>query len=368
MRILQVLQSEYCGGAERHVLELIQQLQHRGHDLIFAGQGQSWLMAECQEQGVETCELPLKRYFSLHNVMVVKRLLQQEKVDLIHIHILPKKSCIIRDVRLAALLAKVPVVATVHSLSSKKYTPKKLPLIALSEHIEDHLIESGFDAWDVHHVYHGLADRQFTEEEKQQLKSELLSYIHVQDKLIFGVFTRFEPQSGHETLLEAISQISGDVRARIQVLFLGDHESEYGSYIRQQVAEMGLEDVVYFAGHVTSPEMWMATLDVVINPAEQNNISLSMIESTVQGIPILSSEIQQNNEFVVHDRNGWLYKVGDPLDCADKIEQITLNQESLTRLGARNRTLFLKYFQMSSMIDKIESLFLAILNDEETSF
>ncbi|NVJ65829.1 MAG: glycosyltransferase [Gammaproteobacteria bacterium] len=108
MKVLLITKNFNLGGAEAHVCELANTLVDFGHDVILIskeGQQKNKLDPKVKHYIWKITDL---NYFP--NVLKLKKLVQQEKVDIIHGH----QRLAISMAALVGKLCKIPVIATAH--------------------------------------------------------------------------------------------------------------------------------------------------------------------------------------------------------------------------------------------------------------
>ena len=88
MKILMPLMGLEIGGAETHVMELVKELHRRGHTVIVASNGGVYESA-LSEAGIRHVQIPMHRRSPgdmLRSLVILRRLIRQERPDLVHAH------------------------------------------------------------------------------------------------------------------------------------------------------------------------------------------------------------------------------------------------------------------------------------------
>jgi hypothetical protein len=86
MKVLQILPELNAGGVERGTVELARHLTRSGHEALVVSQG-GQLVPELESVGARHLALPVHRKHlrSLFQVRPLRRLLEQERPDILHI-------------------------------------------------------------------------------------------------------------------------------------------------------------------------------------------------------------------------------------------------------------------------------------------
>ncbi len=79
MRILQVNSARTLGGGETHVLELVQMLRERGHDVVLAGRRNGPLKPDISLPFLNSADL-----FTAHRL---RSILRKKPFDVVHAHV-----------------------------------------------------------------------------------------------------------------------------------------------------------------------------------------------------------------------------------------------------------------------------------------
>jgi glycosyltransferase involved in cell wall biosynthesis len=115
---------------------------------------------------------------------------------------------------------------------------------------------------------------------------------------------------GVEYFIEAIPLVL-DKEPDTRVLMVG-----YGSLdqeLRARVAELGLDDVVHFAGRVEHSDMpdYVNAADIYVSMSLSDATSVSLLEAMACALPVVLSDTPDNREWVVPGENGLLVNVGN---------------------------------------------------------
>ena len=87
MRVLMVIASMDCGGAETHVLSLSRALRREGHEITVASGG-GRLAEQWEREGGRHLRIPLKKspWAIVISVIRLRRFLRDASADVIHVH------------------------------------------------------------------------------------------------------------------------------------------------------------------------------------------------------------------------------------------------------------------------------------------
>ncbi|HEX7296609.1 MAG TPA: glycosyltransferase, partial [Pyrinomonadaceae bacterium] len=86
MRILQISSASSFAGGERHVVDLTNALAAAGHDLFVAVRPNSPLIPELRIPSNNIQIVPLRNSFDVRSAHQLAQLVQQQKIDVVHVH------------------------------------------------------------------------------------------------------------------------------------------------------------------------------------------------------------------------------------------------------------------------------------------
>ncbi|HRY14358.1 MAG TPA: glycosyltransferase [Candidatus Competibacteraceae bacterium] len=140
---------------------------------------------------------------------------------------------------------------------------------------------------------------------------------------------------GVDVLLKACAEIRDQERWVLHVVGAGP-ESEP---LQTLTTALELPDRVRFAGSIPPeriPEL-LARSTVLILPSYREGRSNAVLEGMASGRVVIASDIPGVRELIRHGENGFLFKVGDPVELARILRSVLENSERRRRLGAAAR-------------------------------
>lgn len=155
--------------------------------------------------------------------------------------------------------------------------------------------------------------------------------------------------------LECLEKLSFDYICQIA----GEGECE--AFIKEYVTEKHLEGKIQMHGRLPKskmPEFWKAQ-DVFINISEYEGTSLSMLEAMAYGCVPVVTDVSGAKEFIVDGDNGYICKVGNLKEMANRVKELADNREKLENASRRcrdiikqrcNPTEYMKYW-IQELID-----------------
>ncbi|MEA3278660.1 MAG: glycosyltransferase family 4 protein [Pseudomonadota bacterium] len=345
LSILFVLHSHICGGAEKHLLMLMQGLSQRGYRTAFAGPEDSWLMEQVRGSGLTGYHLPMHGMFDLWSALRLAALVQDFRADLIHSHLTRGA----RYAGLAGTMTGVPVVATAHSTNAGKHFGGAGRIIAVSEAVGRFLVSRGYDRRRIVIVPNGIPDIRCSTRPLPLRQNLGLS----EDIQLIGVVGRFIPDKGQDIALDAMSRL----RHPAHLALIGDDSTPWGREMRLRADSGAAQGRLHFLGFRDDLPVRMCELDLLVAPSRREALSLTLIESAAAGIPAIASRIGGIPEVVMDGETGILVPPDDPVGLAVAIDSLMDDPALRSRLGAAARRRYENGFTLDSMLDATEDVY-----------
>ena len=187
------------------------------------------------------------------------------------------------------------------------------------------------------------------------------------DKFIITIgATRITARKGTNYLIEALGILAPN-NPNLLLRILGDGDEK--NNLIELTKRLKLEKFVQFLGRVpreeTSPYYQEASLFVL--PSLNEGMSNAMLEALASGLPILATETGGTEELVENGVNGFIIKMKDAQDLAEKIEMILKDEGLRVQMGLASRK---KAQEMSWTIvaDKYYDLYAQIADKNSNPF
>lgn len=273
------------------------------------------------------------------------RFLVNEHIDLVHLNNSP---CVgFSDWLPAARLAQVPI--TCHSRGpyfqpssgfGRWLTRRFDAYVAISRFIAANLAENGTPIGRIQQVYDGIALENWkplSPEEARQVRAERGV---PDDALLVVLVGLIRSWKGQAVALEALSQVSAEVRGRLRLWIVGGNseaEDAYSQGLRRQVADAGLEDTVAFLGHRFDVTRLMAAADVVLHASTMPEpFGLVVVEGLALGKIVVASQFGGPSE-VLQAGEGMLFDPAQPKQLAEILTELVHEKNPQLRFQERAR-------------------------------
>jgi glycosyltransferase involved in cell wall biosynthesis len=260
MKILVYPHNLQIGGSQIVAINLAGAMQGRGHEVLVCGPPGP-LAELASSRGLRIIEQPraIGQGASLRSALLLRRVLRQERVDLVHAS---AHSACLEAFLAAYLLEGIPLVGSVRGTMAPRPFPKSVPLIVAHDsvgrvarrlgHKEVHPIWHPIDTEANHPGFDGSSFREMHGLNGDRLNAVLVSRLA---KSVKG--------EGLRRAIDAIELVARDVRVRLVIVGGGEAEPELRE--RAEAVNRRLGDrVVLLTGQMLDPRPAYAAADVVL--------------------------------------------------------------------------------------------------------
>lgn len=194
-------------------------------------------------------------------------------------------------------------------------------LIAVSHSLRRFAIEHGVPAEKIR-VIHNAIDSQIFHGGERNLARRLLG-LPPDNPLVLSV-GHLIPRKRHHVLIEAFSRLLAELpAARLVIIGSAAPDPSYAGQLRERVAKLGIGASVQFVGNVPPVEVvnWLRAADVFALATAREGCCNAVLEALAVGVPVITTPVGDNAEFVVNGTNGYLFPVDDAAALAKVLSE-----------------------------------------------
>jgi glycosyltransferase involved in cell wall biosynthesis len=300
LKVVQILPNLNGGGVERGTLEVARYLVEQGcESVVISAGGRMVRQLEAEGSRHVPWDLGKKSLLTLRHVHPLRRWLQREKPDIVHLRS-----------RLPAWIAwlawrKLPqaqrpgLVTTVHGLYSvspySAIMTRGERVIAVSETVR-HYIAANYPKTDmnlVRLVYRGIDPQDFPfgyQPDDQWLSQWRQQFPQLAGKKIITLPGRLTRLKGHHNFIELIAALKRDNR-QIHGLIVGGEDPkrrQYARDLRARIDTEGLAADISFTGDRKDIRDIYAVSDVVLSlSTKPESFGRTSLEALAMGVPVI---------------------------------------------------------------------------------
>ncbi len=352
MRIAQVCSATHrIYGAAQSLTILATGLRGAGHDCpFFTFEGKPYT-EEMRALGFDAHPVRVRAKIDPIAISRLMRLYRELKVDVVHTHLSTSSlnGC------LAAKLARIPCVATVHGMSGKLSFAFADRMIAVSKGVRAHLIGQGVAASKIEVVYNGIPNPPAVDRIAARRE-----FGFDDGDFVVGTVARLTPMKGIDTLVRSFKILSNTVpNARLLLVGNGDGEAEY----RSLTASLGLDKKVTFAGYRDPVWPALSAMDLFAFPSLKEAMGMSVVEAMMMGLPTVSTDVGGLPE-VVTSESGFLVPARDEKAMASALLALVNDEALRLELGAGAKRRAEEVFGAPKMIEETLAVYERLLQKD----
>jgi glycosyltransferase involved in cell wall biosynthesis len=364
MRILHTEWSDGWGGQEIRVVNEMEGMARRGHNVVLATRPHCRISNGAQTRGIGVFHLPMRGSYDLRSIFQLRQVLRQKRIEVVNTH-----SGIDSWIGgIAARLAATPVLLRTRHLNIPlKRSPLNfvhhLPdrIITCGEAIRNELIErDGFAPGTLVNIATGIDFNQFV---PKQSRAQVRAALGLTDSafiiLMVGILRGVK---GHENALNAMSLLA---KESPQVLLLLAGNGPMEEYLRQKAADFGIADRVRFLGFRDDIPDLMGAADMLLLTSKSEGVPQSITQALGIGLPVVATRVGGVTELIEHERTGVLIPPGDPNATAAAIRRGIANPEQARTFAAAGKAHARANFSLAAMLDKTEQLYSELLREKK---
>ena len=218
-------------------------------------------------------------------------------------------------------------------------------IIAISQAVQQALIQQGIPANKIATIYHGIPQATTQPQAQQQLKKKLQL-----NQPVIACLSRLKRQ---DILLQALSYL----KTPIQVLFIGIHEPPNYIPLRQKAETYGHQ--IQYTGELdpVTAKLHLSLADIHVLCSEQEGLGQAVIEAMMLHIPVIASQVGGILEIITHKHTGLLFDNQKPQQLAQHIQHLLTNPSDKKQLATNGYQWAQQQFNTAQTVAQYEIIF-----------
>lgn len=316
----------------------------------------------CKIHNIEFQRSPLRKE-NIKAYKKLKKLIQQEKYDLVHTHTPVASAC----VRLACKnFNNIKVIYTAHGFHFYKGAPIQnwliyYPIEKWLSKYTDCLItinqedfqraKNSFKARRVEYIPSiGLNLDKFKKNTntRQKIRKEL--GLTDKDFVVLSV-GELNKNKNHATIIKAISKIK---EKDIYYIICG--EGPLKEYLRRLSIKLGIENQVILLGYRNDIADIYSVADVFAFPSRREGLGMAALEAMSSGLPLVTSNIHGIVDYSVNGETGFTCSPLDSSCFAIRISQLKKSPDLINKFG-RNNVKKVDVFNINNVLRNVKKIY-----------
>ncbi|NKF21656.1 glycosyltransferase family 4 protein [Solimonas marina] len=360
LKVMHVEAGENFYGGARQVAFLVDGLARRGIANVVVCPRRSLTARRIAELPVTLREIPMAGDLDLPLLFRLRRLLRDEKPDLLHLH--SRRGPEI----LGGLAGRWHGLPIVYSRRNDHYESPAITrykyrlydrVVAISQCIGDVLKDSGVPPAKIRVVRSAFTPEAVTPLTRDALRD---TFGLPRDAFVVAIVAQLIRRKGHAVLLDAMPRLLRDI-PNLHVLFFG--KGGLQDELQQRVDADQLGERVKLAGYREDLPQLLEGLDLLIHPAFAEGLGVSLLQASANGVAIVASRAGGIPEAVRDGVNGVLVPPHDVDALAEAITALAHDDVRRQALGAAGRRLIADEFSVDAMVEGNLAVYRELLGD-----
>lgn len=362
VKILHVTFNMGIGGTEQVIRQIVENsdAERFQHEILCIDGTIGALGQELQARGLYIESTQRKAGTDLKLAGFIRRYIKRREINVLHCH---QYTPYFYGV-LGSLFTKSKVIFTEHGrfYPDRHSTKRRLinPLLALASTHLTAISQSTADALSKYEylrkdkikvIYNGIQDLDGQVQSREVLLDELKLPA---DYRYIGTISRLEPIKNQAMMINAFYIVKQEF-ADLKIVLIGDGAKMQD--LKKLAISLGIEKDVIFTGFLDNPQCYIGLFEIFLLSSFSEGTSMTLLEAMSMSRPCVVTDVGGNPEIVVHGKTGLIAPSDDVDVFSRSIIQLLLDEEKMDEFGKSGRQRFLKYFSVTRMIEKYQSLY-----------
>jgi glycosyltransferase involved in cell wall biosynthesis len=202
--------------------------------------------------------------------------------------------------------------------------------------------------------YLGIDENTFNKEHERSL----LNFDH--DTIYLATVGFSTPVKGIDILLEAASLlVNKEHITNLQFCLIGlDDHISYTNFLKNLAKTNLLEKyVIWFGIKDNVPEL-LSAMDIYVQPSRTEALSFAIMEAEAAGLPCIGSDVGGNNEVIIPNETGFLFRSRDSKELAEYLKKLIIDEKLRKSLGLHSKHFVQSNFNRKLQVDKLCEMYL----------
>ncbi|WP_336143827.1 MULTISPECIES: glycosyltransferase family 4 protein [unclassified Marinobacter] len=360
MRIGHFIETEVAGGAEQVLIDLARYANSmpQKFQAVVLHFGHPWISEQCEIYGIEQRVIPFRKNFKSTIRLPLfawefGKWLKGEHIDLLHSHLFGP----VTGGALAAWVASIPHVGTLHDVYMIEEKPARIYLVKLAALLGTRLVtvsrnmesfyraRASFPDDSMITIYNGIELDASTSRAPQQ-----------KDPVSIICVGRLVSLKNVDLVIKAVMAVAQ--RYKVQLYILGDGPER--PYLESLVPPE-FEETIFFSGVSNDVFSWLQRSDIFVQFSSTEGLSRSIIEATAAGLPSVVSDVGGNCEIVEHNATGFVVPAGNLGALIESITKLLDDNNLRLTMGERGMLRAKRLFSRTANNDRYINLYQQLL-------
>ena len=339
------------GGGHRTEIELIKRIRAAGVNIHAAIESDSPNWEDLENAGVPVRSLNLKSNIDIPNIRKIRNWITAEHFDIVHglanrqvanfiwaSYGLPNK--------VVAYRGTLGHISRWDPTCYIKWLNPRIDCITCVSHaVEQDLLSYGIPKKRLTTIYKGHDPSWYADTNPQIARAELIRDLNIPPDAVLAVLVaNMRPVKGADLFINAMAQVDDHVHA----ILIGEVRDKR---VLTAAESSPARDRIHFMGYRRDAYRYVAGCDLSVIPSrEREGLSKAVIESMLQGVPVIVSDAGGLPEMVEPGDSGLVFSAGDEKRLSAAICTLSSDSGQRKAIGAAGLRRATKLFAIENSV------------------
>ena len=365
MHLLHVVESLARGGLERVVCDLVIEQKRQGYMVeVFSIFTPGAFAAELQDAGIPVIAANKRKGLDVSVLMALRAATRRAKHQVVHTH-----NPVANYYTCAAELTSwrtLPIVNTRHNMGARDPNDRREALFRLSvartakvamvsPQVSRRFIDHGIvPKAKAAVVMNGIPLHRYAQVSPSTRAAARTALSLPGDAFVIGSVGRLVGVKNHRLLLDAAAPICLE-HPHVNIVLAGD--GDLRETLIEQAQALGISDAVHLVGERSDIPQLLPAFDVFAMPSRSEGHSISLLEASAAGLPVIATEVGGNPEIVQQGLTGLLVPSEDITALQTALTQLFLDEPGRLAFGKQARLWAERTISVDAMTASYERLY-----------
>lgn len=370
MKVLHIITSLNCGGAEKLLLDTCKEQVLDGNKVeVIYLKTEGVLRDEFEKVGVKVEKYDMEKNNILWCLLKIILSIKDKRYDVVHTHLTHAQ---LMGIFSAKIVGVKKIVSTIHAtdrwrlkndfahrcikkIDSYLSSMNNVNVIAISNSVKQFVLSNqlGFKGDNFRVIYNAINLEDIDIKSRENFDWNNFT-LNKEDFKIVNI-GRLDIPKGQVILLKALDRLINDENIRnIKCLIIGDGNcyDELSTFIKDK----GLNNNVFLVGLQKNPYKYLKVADLFVMPSIHEGFGIAVLEAYACGIPVLATNADGLMEIVENNFTGVTIDKGNFNAMANEIKKF-YKKEYNTTYFINNAKNFVKEFNIKNYVKKLENIY-----------
>ena len=369
-KVLFLITKSTLGGAQRYIYDIATNLNNEKYESVVALGGDGELIQMLEDKNIQVIKIPgLRRNISLLSEITsffqIAKIIRKEKPDVLHVN--SSKAGGIGTF-LGRILFVPHVIFTSHGWAFNEDRPSWQKVIIKFFHwltiffshktiAVSHGLKKQMN-WPfvqkkmvVVHLGRDGINMKYREEARSIIETKITGKVSLTDfhaDFWMGTIAELHPI---KRLNRAIDSMATLTKEFPNLRFVVIHDGQEREKLEQQVADLGLENHVFFTGMIPDAAQLLPALDLFVLPSSSEAFGYVLIEAGLASLPVVATNVGGIPDIITDRENGLLVESNNTPALTSAIQTLVRDSELRHQLAQTHHERA-KEFTLEKMIEK----------------